>query len=130
VWGVYASELSIAILWGSVAKAMVRPSKDGRERRSELLSLRLTVSEKASIETQAGQTGLSVTEYARRILIGKRLPDTIDLTTASLITELNRIGVSLRSHFTSASTGCDPDLDDVLARIENALEKLAVRDGS
>lgn len=108
---------------------MARPEKSGHEKRSEQIAFRLTVSEKAEVETRAGQAGISVTEYARRVLLGKRLPDTVDHTTATLITELNRIGVSLRSHFNATSTGCDPDVSEILTQIEAALETLASRDG-
>lgn len=51
---------------------MARPSLDPQRRRSEPLNLRLTAEEKHALQRAAAEAGVTLAEYARATLLGRR----------------------------------------------------------
>lgn len=78
---------------------MARPRKTDTERRSELTATRWTLAEFAYLNEQAYQGGISRGEYIRRRALS--LPVTTKSSRSgfdpALVTELNQIGVALKS---------------------------------
>jgi hypothetical protein len=76
---------------------MARPRKHDSERRSARSEQRYTVAEMAYIRQQADLAGLSVTEYIRRRAVGYQVTHAVPSPSfnASLVSELNRIGVNV-----------------------------------
>jgi len=75
---------------------MARPKKRGGEKRDEQLKIRLTAAEIEELRSAAFQTGISVSDYARRRMLGARLPvKTVTRSDPALVSELNRIGVNI-----------------------------------
>ncbi|MEO4045366.1 plasmid mobilization relaxosome protein MobC, partial [Hoeflea sp. CAU 1731] len=89
---------------------MARPRKQEHEKRSARLGpFDVTEAERAYVEDQASAAGVSLAEYGRqRILTGKvALPRSpVD---ASLLTELNRVGVNLNQIARALNRGRDED---------------------
>jgi len=108
---------------------MGRPKQDEHEKRSDVLRFRVTVAEKAHVEKQAATAGLSVADYARNTILGRRTKAAPARKDSSLLFELNQIGMDL-AEIKSADQGCDPDqLERVLNQLESALDMVAA-DGS
>lgn len=104
---------------------MGRPKKGEHEARSETLRFRVTVAEKAHVENQAATAGVSVADYARNIILGRRAKAAPVRDDSSLLYELNQVGVAL-AEIKRAGQGCDPDqVERVLSRLEAALDKVA-----
>ena len=51
---------------------MARPKRPSHERRTELLQVRLTPAEKHDLQRAAKEVGVTMTEYARAMLTGKK----------------------------------------------------------
>lgn len=104
---------------------MGRPKKGEHEARSETLRFRVTVAEKAHVENQAATAGLSVADYARNIILGRRTRPMPARDDSSLLYELNQAGVAL-AEIKRAGQGCDPgQVERVLSRLETVLDKVA-----
>lgn len=76
---------------------MARPKKQPHEKRTDVVRARVTAAEKAHVALQAQAVGLDVTEYVRRRVLGHQLPSVHAQADARMISELNRLGVELRS---------------------------------
>ena len=76
---------------------MARPKKAQHERRTTQMNLRFTAAEDAHVRSQARAAGLSVSEYARRRMLGHQVPQTPGRADARRLTELNRLGLELRA---------------------------------
>lgn len=75
---------------------MARPKKRSEEKRDEQVKIRLTLAEANELRDAALSAGLSVSDYARRRMLGIRLPQTsIRRSDPALVSELNRIGVNV-----------------------------------
>lgn len=73
------------------------PKKAAHELRSERLECRLTMAQKAEIESIAGELGMTLTAYAYQRLTKTRLrvPSPTDQFLKTAVVELNRIGVNI-----------------------------------
>lgn len=105
-----------------------RPRKAAGEQRTERLSgIRLTTAERHIVELMAERAGVPVAEFARRAILGQRLPQrrTRDLDRA--IVELNRVGVNLNQIAARVNMTGDlaEDFGAVLAEVHAAIAKLA-----
>lgn len=113
---------------------MARPKKhDAEKRRANFPAVRVTEAELVDLHTKADAARLSPSEYIRqRVLSGKVTPPRSP-SQASLITELNRIGVNLNQIARQVNRGREHDphhLDYVLFELTRALEKAARSYGS
>ena len=109
---------------------MGRPKLPPDERRDVIMQIRMHAGEKARIEAQAQQLGLSGSEYARRALSGTRLParDEDRRARAALTTALLRLGVNLNqiAHHMNAGRSAPRHLPDLIADIRRHVDRLSV----
>lgn len=113
---------------------MARPKKDAHEkRRAHFPAVRVTEAELVDLQAKADAARLSPSEFIRqRVLAGKVTPAR-PASQASLITELNRIGVNLNQIARQVNRGREHDphhLNHVLFELTRALEKAARSYGS
>ena len=105
---------------------MARPKKQEHERRSARIPpIDVTEAERTLVESQARAAGLSVTEYSRQRVLSGKVTAAPTRDTASLITELNRIGVNLNQIARQINRGRDHDphhLNAVLGELFTALQ--------
>ena len=103
-----------------------RPAKPDGEFRRHLLSIRLNDEEDAFIRSQAAEAGLSVSVYARSVLINKKVGTRQTPLEAQMLFELNRCGVNLHQIVRSLNfgQGIPADLDEVLAELKDAVTKV------
>jgi hypothetical protein len=76
---------------------MARPQKPDDDRRTEQVKIRLTVAEKATLETETRKAGLALADYVRRVALGHRVglaygPKPAD---PALVTEINKLALQL-----------------------------------
>ena len=76
---------------------MARPRKADGERRTEPLAQRYTVAEAEHVRAQAEAAGLDASEYVRRRALGHAVVPAPQRVDAAVISELNRIGLDLKS---------------------------------
>lgn len=107
---------------------MARPRKEQIDARTERLNLRLTLAERAAIETKAASAGVPPTDYARRVALGSRLAVvSAQVADPQLVLALNRIGVNLNqiAHALNSQAGVSPaELSQTLARLNQLLDHL------
>jgi len=108
---------------------MARPKKAAKEKRSaNFPPVRVTEAELIHVQDQAGMAGLSVSDYLRqRALSGKVTPRRTPAQ-ASLLVELNRVGVNLNQIARSLNGGRKEDpqhIGFVLNELHGVMEKLA-----
>ena len=85
---------------------MARPLKQAHEKRSARLPpVRVTAAELAHVQKQADHAGLSVTDYLRTLALGQQVKPRKTKLEASLLVELNRIGVNLNQIAHAANIG-------------------------
>ena len=111
---------------------MARPRLAPDERRDEQLPpVRLTAAERVFIEHQAAAARLSVSDYARRRLMGHRVAPARAAADDRLILELNRVGVNLNPIARALNTDRPEraDLSDMLDELKRVLSRVAA-DGS
>ena len=85
---------------------MARPVKKDHEKRStQLPPVRVTTSELAYVQRQADLAGMSVTDYLRTLALTEEVKPRKTKLEASLLVELNRIGVNLNQIARSAHIG-------------------------
>lgn len=97
---------------------MARPPKHQDDRRSSILKIRVTTTEHDSLKREAAHAGYTVTEIARRKLLGERLTvRTSRHLPVDAYNELKKIGVNLNqmARRMNASPRVDP-LDVQLVR--------------
>lgn len=76
---------------------MARPEKQAAEKRTERFNLRFTLAEIEHLREQAQMAGLAPHEYARRRVLAFPVSPAPARVDASLVAEINRIGMELRS---------------------------------
>lgn len=114
---------------------MARPTKSPDEKRTERLPYaRLTVAERVTVEGMAAQAGLSVSDFARRAVLGQKLdpkprrrPAPIERAGGAYLTELGRIGINLNQIARRANaSGNIPDhLTDTLDALTELIDAIA-----
>lgn len=110
---------------------MGRPELDDAKRRDERVALRLTMSEKAHLETQAAQANMTVASFARSLIFNHRLPALGRANDDAILCELNRVGVIFNALASARFQGCDPDeLASTLKLFHATLEKVGRDHGS
>lgn len=89
---------------------MARPKKAPEERRDDRINPRLTTAERAEVETNASALGISPAEFARRRMLGYRLPQAaaVQQARASLGAAFNRLGVNLNQIAHKLNSGREP----------------------
>ncbi len=112
-----------------------RPKKQEHEKRNARLpAVRLTTAERIDLEQKAEAAGVDLSEWVRQQLTAapvKRM--TPQRVSASLITELSRIGNNVNQVARSLNRGRDEDphhIDAVLHQLHTTLETVARRYGS
>lgn len=110
---------------------MARPRKTAGERRDLQIGIRLTPSEAEALQTRAQAAGLSVTEYARRMMahgqvrvVQSQEPD------FAVLDQLRRIGVNLNQLARAMNTSGQeaPDgLGDLCRKIESLIDRAVSR---
>lgn len=113
---------------------MARPTKPPHEKRTERLPYaRLTVTERLAVETAANAAGLSVSEYARRAVLGLRIEAAPPVAgvPVGLLSELARIGNNLNqiARRTNVSGAVPVYLPDVIEQLTATLDRLAGEGG-
>ena len=110
---------------------MARPTKDTAAKRTERFNLRLTPAELAHVHTQATRAGIGAHEYARRRVLGHKVPPARSQIDASLLTELNRIGVNLNqlTHAVNSGIVIEREAALVLAQVQAIIERIGGADG-
>lgn len=106
---------------------MARPKKQSDERRTERFNLRFTQAEKSFVETQATKAGIGTHEYLRRRSLGHRITLPPAKTDASLLMELNRIGVNLNQLTKQSNAGkvLPHSIHSTIEELQSVLEKVA-----
>ena len=107
---------------------MARPKKQDHEKRSaQLPPVRVTEAEMVHVVSQAKAAGLSLSDYSRQRVLSGRLPPAPSRQHATLITELNRIGVNVNQIARQINRGRDHDphhLDAVMHELHTALQRI------
>ena len=111
---------------------MARPTKHQHEKRTERFNLRLTVAEIEHLREQAQAAGLAPHDYARRRVLGFRVAPAPGQADASLITEINRIGVNVNQLARAVNTGrtFKGDWQAISAELQRVLAKVAAGYGA
>lgn len=111
---------------------MARPTKDAAAKRTERFNLRLTLAELAHVQVQAAHAGLGVHDYARRRVVGHKVPPVRSQIDASLLSELNRIGVNLNqlTHAVNSGIVIEREAAVVLAELRGVIEQIGGAIGS
>lgn len=112
---------------------MARPRKDEHEKRqAHLPPVRLTEAELITIGDQARAAGLSLSDFARRRLLGESVTPRPSAADARLLSELNRCGVNLNqiAHRLNRSQDLRYDLSAVLAELSRVLSLVGRSYGS
>lgn len=111
---------------------MARPTKDDTAKRSERFNLRLTLAELAHVQAQAAHAGIGAHDYARRRVLGHRVPPARSQIDATLLSDLNRIGVNLNQLTRANNSGADVQAEAavLLAQVRGIIEQIGSGDGS
>lgn len=111
---------------------MARPTKDDTAKRSERFNLRLTLAELAHVQAQAAHVGIGAHDYARRRVLGHRVPPARSQIDATLLSDLNRIGVNLNQLARANNSGADVQAEAavLLAQVRGIIEQIGSGDGS
>lgn len=111
-----------------------RPKMQPHERRNARLpAIRLTDAERTDLELKAQAAGVDLSEWVRGQLTSAPVKRPPSPTDASLITELNRIGVNLNQIARALNRGRADDphqLGYILSRLNGVLETMARRYGA
>lgn len=124
---------------GDAGGAAVRPgsAKPGRpslavaESRAERVAFRMTEEELARVQAEAARAGVSVSEYCRAAALGQRVRVRSAPDLSAALVSLNRVGVNLNQIARTLNAGqpVPVDLDEVLADVRAAVERLAELEG-
>ena len=74
---------------------MARPRKENHEKRCERLSTDVTTAQKAEVVQRARAAGLSLADYNRKAILGRRISSNAATGNSAILCELSRIFVSL-----------------------------------
>lgn len=107
-----------------------RPKAAPGEGRVAVVSVWLTTFERAGVEAKAARSGLSLSDYCRRALLGHRVAASTEpqqVNTEALV-ELNRVGVNLNQIARVANRGerLPCSFPETLSAVLAAVERLAV----
>lgn len=104
-----------------------RPRAAEGAARDQVLGLRLTLDERAAIDAQAARAGLTVSDYARRVILGHRVKAAVTDVDVAALVELNRLGVNLNqiAKQLNARKAAPAQIEPLLATIRAAVERLA-----
>lgn len=105
-----------------------RPGKPQKDARSATVIFRVTADQRQQIEAAAAAAGVSVSNYARALVLTARPPrQPRGRADAAALSELNRVGVNLNqiARALNRGDGIPPDLGETLARVQAAVDKLA-----
>ncbi|MCQ0990613.1 MobC family plasmid mobilization relaxosome protein [Jiella marina] len=105
-----------------------RPRKAKNERRDERLpDIRVTAAERAYVEEQAAQAGMSATEFCRRAILRQKVTPRRSSVDDRALFELNRVGVNLHQIVKALNfrQGTPTDIVEVLAEVRSAVAKVA-----
>ncbi len=92
---------------------------------SDRLTFRLTASERTDLEAAAEAAGLTVSEYVRRRVLGRRVVASRALADIQTLNELRRLG-GLVKHLATTGAGRPDDLREALAELREAATRIAV----
>lgn len=104
-----------------------RPSRAERENRADRVAFRLTAEELERVQAEAERVGVSVSEYCRAAALGQRVRVRSAPDLSAALVSLNRVGVNLNQVARTLNAGqpVPVDLDEVLAEVRAAVERLA-----
>ena len=107
---------------------MKKPCLPPEQRRSRPVPIRLTESEKEAIQEAAERAGLSVSEFARRALLGRHIPSLEDhrarLELLRVNGDLGRMEGLLKQ---ARSICCKEQIDRMLKKFEEARELIETK---
>lgn len=113
---------------------MARPTKSPDEKRTERLPYaRLTLSERVEVEAMAARAGLSVSDFARRAVLGQKItapprkPAPEQRAGGAYLTELGRIGINLNqiARRANASGNVPAHLSHTLEALTDLIDRIA-----
>lgn len=109
---------------------MARPTKTPDDKRTERLPYaRLTMAERVQVEAMANAAGLTVSDFARRAVLGQRVtaPRSRGGLPVGLLSDLARIGNNLNQIARRANASGNPPahLSHVLDQLRDTLDRLA-----
>ena len=109
--------------------AMARPKLPPQDQKSKRMIVRLTPIEHAQAQLAADQAGIGISEFARRRLMGVRLPasPTEEKLNADAVAALNRIGINLNQIAKRINSGGGVNVGkimDALERIDAEMDRL------
>ena len=85
---------------------MARPTKNEHEKRSTTLpTIRVTPAERVLIEDKAATAGFTITDFVRTMALFEKVSPRKTKLEASLLVELNRIGVNINQLAHAANVG-------------------------
>jgi len=94
----------------------------GNEPLDAVVNVRVTAAEKAELREAASLAGLSVSEYARRRIFGRRVVASADL---AVIRELRRLGGLVKHIYGSSNGAYSRETAAALGAIKAYIEKLS-----
>ena len=94
-------------------------------RRTERIQCRLTVDESSTVREQAHVAGMTLSNYFRRRVLGRRVIADVDMT---MIRELRRQGGLLKKIHTESGGAYNATTARILEGIEAAIANLAERE--
>lgn len=113
-----------------LGKPIGRPKAAPGEGRAAVVSVRLTTFERAGVEAKAARSGLSLSDYCRRAILGHRITASTEpqQVNAEALVELNRVGVNLNQIARVANRGerLPRSFPETLSAVLAAVERLAV----
>lgn len=106
---------------------MARPTKDDTEKQNTVLPpIRCTLDEKQRIQTQARKTGMSMSEYIRKMALSGKIIIKQSLVEFTYLEQLNKIGVNLNQQTKKFNaTGQPPEqLNSLWSKLETLIDAL------
>ena len=112
----------------ALGKRLGRPKSALGEGRVAVVSIRLTTFERAGVEVKAARSGLTLSDYCRRAILGHRVTASTEpqqVNTEALV-ELNRVGVNLNQIARAANRGkpLPHSFGETLTAVQVAIECL------
>lgn len=107
---------------------MARPPLRPEERKDEVLpAVRVTASERAFIEEQAANAGMTLSQYQRLRLLKKKVPPRRASADQALLIALNRVGTNLNQIAAKVNAGrsLGSDFPVVLAEIKALIRSIS-----